>query len=1529
MRLAIGKGLMPVLLLLAAARMALAAPTPLGVLGYDRSANQDTPDVCFRLSQTIVRRSDTPLENSIAVDPPIKLSATPRSDRLCLAGFSFSQTYTVTLKAGLAGVSGTLPKDAQFRIQIPDRPPELGFTGPTADILPRAKLAGVPIRSVNLPKIEIAIFRISDHDVLAAGARSPLRGTDLPDFEPAHGERIWRGTIAPQADANRDATTLIPLGNLGAPKPGLYVAAAWPSGTPVEKLDSPLATQYFAISDIGLIVYRSPGNLLVAVRSLATASVAPGVDVALVAANNRELGRVKSDENGLARFDANLLRGVGGDRPAAVMAYGSSGDYTFLALAPQEMAPASNNALIYPDRSAYQPGDRVALTIMLRNAAGAAVPKTSLKADIIRPDGTVFDTEPLADQGAGGYALDFALPKAAPSGAWTVQIRGDGDSALVGTAALSVSSGPQPHLAVQVSSDSAILDPAQAGTVTVQTQYPDDGAAANVPGELRGLIEPAPNPYPAFPGFTFGAADDAAQPVALDTIRLATDAGGKASVPLKLGPPPRSTRPLELRLTARMLDAGGQPIEQQTAVPIATQAFALGVRPTPGPNFAAGQPARFEVIALSPDGARQEKAGLGWEVVREDPAQSWYWDGNRFSLHQTTRDTHVANGAVDIPADAPAVVSTNLPAGRYRIEVFDPAGETMSSVVFRVGWTESASGAGADSVELKPVKPAFAPGEGIDVFVQPPYEADVLLVAADSQIRGAPAQHIPATGGTIHLDTPGDAGPVLNLAATALAPPDASVPDLPRRAFQAIVLPRDQAARRLGVKVALPEKTPPQQELPVQVSVDGAGDEQAFVRVIAVDQPAGGDASQGAEVTSVDPAVPLMTDDVYDRIITASGLRGSTPGRPQPMAEQQATAKSAHVSLYSGIVALDKSGKATVPLILPDFSGNLRVRAVAWSASRYGAAESTVAVHYPLALDLPLPSFLRPEDHADLALSVDNSGGPRGEYHVKLAADGAVGTVADASATFNLAEHEQRAQPIALQSNATGDGQVAISVEGPENIAFTRRFSLPVQASADLFRHAVVTLKPNATLTLEPSLLAGLKADTAVVSLLVGRTAQLDLRALGRELAASTPDSAEAIVYRATPCVTSQPAKSCLDEAIGLLLARQREDGGFARFGGSDSDPWLTAFVTDFLTRTRSAGAALPDAALRASLDYLDLELMRAQDGGPDPHVQAPDATAYAALVLARNGRLTIFGLRSLASRLQADSAGALPLGLAAAAFAALGDKETAAADFAQVLALMPDNLRDDAVLAALMAESGGAAQPSVLAAYEKTVALLTGRRDLTGEEAAWLFRLGAAVTPPNGQFRVKSGSETIARAEPFAIATKPGEALQAIKNASDAPISIMLTISGLPAQAEAKEPGGAEIERTFFDLTGKQVDPASVRQGDTLVVVLNGRAPGARPLVTDTLPAGWVVDAAAIDNAADRYPWLKDLTGATFATGEAGRMVAIPNVSDKHEFKLAYVARAAFRGQFALPGPVIQDMAAPNLYARGAAGRTKVDPAS
>jgi uncharacterized protein YfaS (alpha-2-macroglobulin family) len=909
----------------------------------------------------------------------------------------------------------------------------------------------------------------------------------------------------------------------------------------------------------------------------------------------------------------------------------------------------------------------------------------------------------------------------------------------------------------------------------------------------------------------------------------------------------------------------------------------------------------------------------------------------------------------------------NLPPGRYRIEVFDPNGEAISSARFMVGWAVRNGGDPADAVAIKPAKPNYAPGDGLDVFVKPPFESDIVLASADPGIRDAAVQHVPAAGATMHLTLPRDAGIATQLLATAVAPPDGAAPGLTRRAFGEVLLPAAPAPRGLDVKLELPATVIPQRTLSLPVTVANAGDDPVYVRIALTDERTDGD---GLEADSpLDPLIARQASmvtaiDNYAGVITPTGLSSGSMLDLQPVVAQRGADRQetvqAPLALYSGIVTLDKTGKGNVLITLPDYAGKVRVKAQVWSANRSGQAEAELAIRYPLNASLPLPSFLTQDDHADLALTLDNMDGPRGEYRIKIRADGAVTVQDEAEAVVNLAEHEQRSQAVAVQAHGPGNATITVSVKGPEGIAFERHLMLRVRPGAPgIVRHAVVTVKPGATLTIDPALAANIRPEGTAFSAAIGAGNELDLPGIAQELAASTPDSAEDIVAAATPCLASdamlptlglgsaQP-KEQLGRASASLAAYQSGDGGFSHFAAGKSDTWLTAQVVDFLGRAKARGAAISDIVVGQALDYLALHAEPAIDpaydapGSPPTYSQqALTTAAYANQALTANGRLNLFQLRYFSDRFLSQMRSPTGAAFVAAAFADLGEKPTAAAAFARAAALPTDtlpadifgsDLRDQALLNAVMAESGAAAQPSIAAVAAKTASIATAHRQFNAQEASWIFRAGIAQTLPEVKFKLKLGDKTVEQSTALTIPVA-NQPLPAIKNTGDTPLHIALTVSGAPAPGEAKDQAGYEVQRWFFDTSGKAIEPGTAHQGDLMVVVLTGRFTGqgeAHPVLSDPLPAGWTIEAAEIADPANRYPWLKDLSGADTVTATDGLYMATPRLAgDRHEFKLAYVVHAAVRGQFNLPGTLIEDRIQPAWSARGASGKTKVDPPS
>jgi hypothetical protein len=156
--------------------------------------------------------------------------------------------------------------------------------------------------------------------------------------------------------------------------------------------------------------------------------------------------------------------------------------------------------------------------------------------------------------------------------------------------------------------------------------------------------------------------------------------------------------------------------------------------------------------------------------------------------------------------------------------------------------------------------------------------------------------------------------------------------------------------------------------------------------------------------------------------------------------------------------------------------------------------------------------------------------------------------------------------------------------------------------------------------------------------------------------------------------------------------------------------------------------------------------------------------------------------------------------------------------------------------------------------------------------------------------------------------------------------------------------------DQSVFTLTkrlltpeGRPADPAALRQGDRLIVLLEGRMPDRayrEMALLDLLPAGVEVETVVAPGADTQsiYPWLPKLTGTDIAEGRDDRFVAAFKIGDRYprprrdgnvppppRFAVAYQVRAVTPGTFALPAAVAEDMYSPRVMARTAMGTMSV----
>ncbi|TDG33833.1 alpha-2-macroglobulin family protein [Paracraurococcus ruber] len=1530
------------------------------VAGINTEPEAEPARACLSFTVPPARRTDWQPGDWVRTDPPVPgLAVLREGDQLCLAGLPHGQSTRILLRAGLPGEDGLrLNREASLRVAMPDRAPRLVFDA-SRFILPRGQAQQVGLATVNLSALSLKVVRVTERNLVPFSRQAWTPGEGIQGWEAetlpdSWGRTVWEGRAElPRFEANRTQRHVLPLPEaLRTAGPGLYALVAAPAdgrrGTPV--------ALPVIVTDLALTAWRGPQGLAVQARALGAGRPLAGVQVRLLASGNDILGEAMSGADGVVRFAAPLLRGQGPMAPRALHAVLGDDlvsldlDSASFDLSDRGAAglphPGPMDAFAWLDRGIYRPGETVQAAVLLRDGGGAPL-DIPARLRVRRPNGSVLaESVPARERGAA-FLWPIPLPAGAPAGVWTLEVLADPDAPPIGRAEFRVDAFVPERLEVTAGPAPGPLVPGQPLVVPVTARFLYGASAAGLTGDAELRLLADRSPFPQHKEFLFGLEDEQFAPDLLPFEIEALDDQGRGSLTLALPRAPDTTRPLRAEVAVSIDEPGGRASRTTLSLPVRADHRLIGVRPLfPDLAVDAGAEAGFEVIAL--DGAASPVAArLRARLVRERPDWRVVIRGAQARYETVWRDEAVDSADLAVAAGTPTRFARTLPFGRYRLEVAEPGGLAITSVRFRAGWAGGETTEVPDKVDVATDRRAYAPGETAKLRITPPFSGPAsLAVLTDRLVQ---VREIEVTEGGTEVEVPVDAawGPGAYVAITAFRPGEARQGH-PGRALGLAWLQLDPASRRIAVEIGTPERVRPARRLAVPLRLADAGAE-AMVTLAAVDEGI----LRLTRFASPDPLGHFLGKrrlgvdirDDYGRLIPppegeAALLRQG--GDELSMAAIDIPQRT--IALFSGPVAVAPDGTATVVLDIPDFAGELRLMAVAWSGSRIGAASKPLTVRDPVVAEALLPRFLAPGDEARLPVLLHNLDLPAGEVSAMLSAEGAIALAGPERVTATLAPNARALPATALRATGAGQGVLRLAVSGPDGFTAVREARITIRSSRPITTEvAAQEIPPGAErpLSLDP---ARWVPGTWVARAGFGGPVRYDAAGMLRQLelypfGCLEQSSSQLLAFALMPGFgeAAEARAARLQRAAEAVLNKQRFDGSFGLWSAGGEPQWWTgAYAAEALLRARTAGAAIPDAALDQALQAIAEQL---EDVSPDGAEEFA-AQAYRVHVLSLAGRPRLGAARRLLERLD-DLPTPLAKAQLGAAFARAGDRARAEPAFAAALAgiLGPgarqgwvydygSAARDAVAVALLLKESGVLAErlPEVigrLPGAEFTPALANT------QELAWAVGAAAVLGRDGRPVRVAVNGREEASAPQLAVAlTAPGTA----RNLGPGPLWSAVSVTGIPAQPAPAGRSGLRIARRFLDLAGQPLNLDQLRQNRVFVLLLEGRAETGqrlRALVQQGLPAGWEIVGRLGEGEVAGMPWLGTLTGAEAMPALDDRFAAALELTpEAPEFRLAVRLRAVTAGRFELPGAQVEDMYRPATYARQNTGRVAVLPA-
>jgi uncharacterized protein YfaS (alpha-2-macroglobulin family) len=1510
----------------------------------------DPPRACVEFTVPPVHRSDFAPQDWIRLTPPVPNSAVTREgDQICVSGLPPGTTTQLTLHAGMPGEGGlTLVKETTLAVAIPDLPRRIVFDT-RVFVLPRGQTPSVTMTTVNLSAVSLRLIRLTERNVVQYLREAKLgeaidvwRANNLADQS---GREVWTGTAqVTKWESNKPARTALPFPDaLAASGPGLYALIAAP-GDGTSKDDDASAVQIILRTDLAPTVWRGSDGLTIQIRAYSDAKPRENVRLALMARNNDILAETRTDAQGFAKFPAPLLLGEGPQAPAAVHAFGADDDFAALDLnvASFDLSdrgvegvphPGPLDAFVWLDRGIYRPGETVQVMAMLRDASGLPldIPAT---VTVKRPNGQVFVRSTPPHTGDASLYLPVVLSSGAAAGTWHVEINADPNAAPIGSADFRVDAFVPDRMAVEAGPLPPILVPGQSAQIPVVARFLYGAPAAGLTGKATLRLVLDPDPFPALTGYRIGLVDEAYAPDSRDLEMPDTDADGHTTLPVMIDKAPDVTRPVKAEIDVEVDDPAGRASRTSASIPVRPAGPSIGIKPLFPDNAVDAQTeAAFDIAAVDPGGTRVALTAK-LRLVRERPDWRMVMRGSLARYETVWKDEPLETRDVTIPDGQPFHFAKHLDFGRYRIEVAQAGGMAVTSYRFRSGWASSDSPDVPDRVDVSADRKSVPVGQSVRIHIAPPFAGEATLLVLSDKVLASRTLSVPEGGTTVDVPVEASWGPGAYVAVHVFR---GGAGARPGRALGLTWVGVDPAARTMAVSIEVPDKILPRGRLRVPVKAAPG----TWLTMAVVDEGI----LRLTRFVSPDPAAHFLArrrlgldirDDWGRLIAPADGEAtllkqgGDDEGTPLPDIPIRT------VTLFTPPVQAGADGVATIPIDIPDFNGQVRLMVVAWQGNRIGAATADLIVRDPLIAEALLPRFLAPGDDARLSVLLQNVDLPAGEAKVAITTEGPL-ALNGADTLSALLQPGQRAVPgTILHATGAGRGVVKLAITGPNGFSLLRDTAITVRPSRPVTTMVVTSeLAPDTDVRLAPATDRFIPG-TWRASAIFGGAVRYNAAGITQALANYAWSCLEQTTSRGFPlamlpdgAMAGDDRAGRLQVAVASVLDRQRFDGGFALWTASgEAEPWLTPYAVDFLLRAKAAGAVVPDQALTDAFKFLREGV---DDESDKPEAKA--AQAYRLYVLARAGQ----GLPG-AARVLEEELDQLPTPLAKAQLGAAlmlaHDRPRAEAAFTAALAAPARKwwyqdygtaLRDQLATVVLLKESG--LLPDRLKALITSLPGADLRpNDLSTQEDAWALAAAAVLGKDGQPVRVRmDGRELPSTASITTALVGPVN----VRNLGERPVWQSVSVTGVPIEAAPAARAGMRVTRKFLHDDGTPLDLDTLRQNNSFVLLLEGRAEDGQDhhaLVVQGLPAGWEIVGRFSEGDVPGMAWLDKLSATEAQPAADDRYAAVVGLeSGAPGFRVAVRLRAVTPGEFELPGAELSDMYRPGVFARQAVARIKV----
>jgi alpha-2-macroglobulin len=1148
--------------------------------------------------------------------------------------FSMEKEYEIIIKKGLAGkIGGEIKHDYSQALSFGEVEPAISFNDQKEFYVSGKGSKNIEVSIINVPNVTIKVTKIYENNVL-----SYLRtnsNTYYDEYDEYYYEDYYSSGVNVEDigdvvyEKEVQTNTLLTNGinkvltldfeDKLAEYPGVYLIE-------VKAVDNYWlnASKLIAISDIGLIIKEGKNNITVFANSIKTTEALANVEIGFIGNNNQLTYTAKTDANGILIFNHEKFKTPGFTTKLVTARLGN--DYNIVPFNKTHINtsrfdvggmyqnPSGMQAFIYGERNLYRPGETMNISAIIRDYNWKSPGSIPVKVLITTPNGISLKKLKKVLNAHGSFETSVELSPIAATGSYVVDVYTTND-VIIGSTVIKVEEFMPDRIKVNLELDKNEYSQGEAVDVSAEAVNFFGPPAANRNYEVQlstSRLGFYSKEHPEFNYYIQGAESYFSNIYRDGT----TDGEGKVFESFDIPQEWENMGVLRSNIFLTVFDETGRPVNRLKSFKIYTQKVFFGIK---NDQYYAktGQPARFDFIAVDKNGKALSAVKAKMQLIRHEYKTVMSRSGDYFRYRSEKIETILEEKTISINETASAFSFVPDISGTYELRLSAPETNTyVSQYLYAYGWGNTRYSSfkvnKEGQIDIQLDKEKYNVGDKAKVLLKAPFQGKVLVTIETDKVVDHFYIETDKRAASFEIDIKDEYVPNVYITATLFKPHGVS--DLPLTVAHGIApVLIDNPANKIPLTIKAVEKSRSNSKQIIKIK----SAPNSAVTIATVDEGI----LQVGGFSTPDPyaffyqkrALEVNSYDIYPYLFPELGaIRSSTGGgagemgmdkRLNPLKNNRVKL----VSFWSGILLTNSRGEAEYEINIPEFSGNLRIMAVAYNNGKvFGSAKANMTIADPIVQSVALPRFLSPGDKIVVPVILTNTTQATAKCKSSIAVSGPLSITSEKTKTISIPSNSEGELSFTIDANLViGQSSVTITTSAL-NEKFISKTEMPVRPSSPLQKRnssGSVQAGKEQSIDINIDEFMGKSADFKLVvsnNPLVQFTNSLDyLVGYPHGCIEQTVSKAFPQIYFSDLLGTVFTAKraaadagSNVQTALNKLKLMQLYSGGLTYWPGGGSETWWgSVYAAHFALEAKKAGYDVDEDFLERLLKYLKTRL--------------------------------------------------------------------------------------------------------------------------------------------------------------------------------------------------------------------------------------------------------------------------------------------------------------------------------------------------